>query len=130
MMLLKYLKYSIAGVIGASIDFILYTLVIYTTNLNYLISNIFSFSIAAIVVYFLQKNWTFCYKTNENFKTFNKYLMAVIITYILSNIILMINIELLSINLFTSKLIQITLCSIWGYYINNYYVFKTKKCDL
>lgn len=122
--LIKYLKYGIVGGTGAIIDFTLYSSIIYTTHLNYLVSNIFSFSIAAVVVYFLQKNWTFQYNTNENLKTFNKYLLAVMITYILSNVILMINIDLLGIGLFISKVIQIFICFIWGYSVNNRYVFK------
>lgn len=122
--LIKYLKYGIVGGTGAVIDFTLYSFIIYTIHLNYLISNIFSFSIAAIIVYFLQKNWTFQYNTNEKLRTFNKYLLAVVITYILSNAILMINIELLGFGLFISKVIQIIICFIWGYSVNNRYVFS------
>lgn len=124
--LLKYFKYGIVGGTGAIIDFTLYSSIIYTTHINYLVSNIFSFSIAAVVVFFLQKNYTFQYKTNKNLETFNRYILAVVITYILSNVILTITIELLAMGLFVSKAIQIILGSIWGYYVNNYYVFNDK----
>lgn len=121
---LKYLKYCLAGGAGAAVDFILYSSIIYTINLNYLVSNIFSFTFATIVVYFLQKNWTFQYATDKSLDTFNRFLQIVVITYILNNILLIIGIELLGIGLLISKVIQITLSLAWGYYANNFYVFN------
>ncbi len=121
---LKYFKYCIVGSIGAIIDFTVYSSIIYTIHLNYLISNIFSFTFATLVVYYLQKNWTFQYSTNKNIRTFNRFLQMVVITYILSNIILMISIELLDIGFLISKAIQILINFAWGYYANNSYVFN------
>lgn len=124
--LLKYFKYAMAGGTGAIIDFTLYSSIIYAVHLNYLISNIFSFTFATVIVYYLQKNWTFQYFTNKNLKTFNRYLQAVVITYILSNVILMVSIELLNIGWLISKIIQILISFVWGYCANNFYVFNKK----
>ena len=126
---LKYFKYCLVGGAGAIIDFTLYSSIIYTINLNYLISNAFSFTFATIFVYYLQKNWTFQYFTNKNLRTFNRFLQIVIITYVLNNIILIISVELLHIGLLISKIIQILLSFVWGYYANSIYVFNRDLID-
>ena len=126
---LKYFKYCLVGGAGAIIDFTLYSSIIYTINLNYLISNAFSFTFATIFVYYLQKNWTFQYFTNKNLRTFNRFLQIVIITYVLNNIILIISVELLHIGLLISKIIQILLSFAWGYYASNSYVFNRDLID-
>lgn len=126
---LKYIKYCLAGGVGAIIDFTLYSLIIYTINLNYLISNAFSFTFATIFVYYLQKNWTFQYFTNKKLRTFNRFLQIVIITYILNNIMLIISVQLLHINLLISKIVQILLSFVWGYYANTIYVFNRDLID-
>ncbi len=124
--IIKYFKYCIVGGTGAIIDFALYSLFIFAIDLNYLISNIFSFTFATLFVYYLQKNWTFQYSTNKNLKTINRYFQAVVITYILNNIILIICVESLGIGLLISKIIQILIGFVWGYSVNKLYVFNNK----
>lgn len=123
------LKYCTVGVLGAATDFLLYAFLIYSFNLYYLVSNVISFIVALFLVYHLQKNWTFQYFTNNNSKTFGRFLRIVVITYILNNIILIISVELLSISLLSSKIIQILLSFAWGYYASNSYVFNRDLID-
>lgn len=122
--IIKCFKYCMVGGTGAIVDFTLYSLLIYIFNLNYLISNIFSFSFAILVGYYLQKNWTFQYRAEKISKTFNRYVQVVVITYILNNIILIISAELLDMGWFISKIIQILTSFVWGYYAINSYVFN------
>lgn len=123
------LKYCTVGVLGAATDFFLYAFLIYSFNLYYLVSNVISFIVALFLVYYLQKNWTFQYFTNNNSKTFGRFLRIVVITYILNNIILIISVELLNISLMSSKIIQILLSFAWGYYASNSYVFNRDLID-
>ena len=123
------LKYCTVGVLGAATDFLLYAFLIYNFNLYYLVSNVISFIVALFLVYYLQKNWTFQYFTNDNSKTFGRFLRIVVITYILNNIILIISVELLKISLMSSKIIQILLSFAWGYYASNSYVFNRDLID-
>lgn len=122
----NYFKYCIVGGTGAIVDFVLYGLIIYVIHLNYLISNMFSFTISTLIVYYLQKNWTFQYSTNKNLKTVNRYVQAVVVTYILNNIILFICIGILGIDMLISKIIQILISFLWGYNVNKFYVFNKK----
>ncbi len=117
-------KYGVAGGIGAGIDIGLYSIIITYSSLNYLLANAISFSIGTIIVYFLQKNWTFRYRNDKNILLFPKFLMVVAITYIFNNLILIICIELLHFNPILSKLIQVFISFMWGYTINKTFVFK------
>lgn len=117
-------KYGIAGGIGAGIDIGLYSIIITFTSLNYLLANAISFSIGTIIVYLLQKNWTFQYQEDKNIYLFSKFLVVVAITYLFNNLILIICIELLHINPILSKIIQVFISFLWGYTINKTFVFK------
>jgi putative flippase GtrA len=117
-------KYGIAGGIGAFIDFGLYSLLISITSFEYLFANAISFSIGTIVVYYLQKNWTFQYQPEKNTKLFTRFIFVVIITYFINNLILIFCVEFIHINPIAAKVVQIILSFIWGYTINKLFVFK------
>ncbi|MBP2134448.1 putative flippase GtrA [Methanomicrobium sp. W14] len=120
----KLTKYCISGGTGALIDFGVYSFLIYFFSANYLFSNLVSFTCGTLATYYLQKNWTFRYKANKRFSAFKRYILAVIGTYILNTLLLFIFIDLLVINVFIAKVLQILLSTIWGYSVNSIYVFK------
>ena len=123
---IKYCKYCAVGVIGAVIDFSIYTLLVKYFLVNYLAANIFSISVALIVVYYLQKNWTFQYVARDKSKTFQRYLASVAITFILNNAVLFCLVGILGYDAIISKIIQIILSTFWGYALTNFYVFSKR----
>jgi len=120
----KIIKYCISGGTGAIIDFGLYSILIYFFSTNYLVSNLISFSCGTLTTYYLQKNWTFQYKTNKKGTVFQRYVLALIGTYILNTGLLFFFIDSLNINIFAAKALQIAISTVWGYSINSIYVFK------
>ena len=122
--LYQFCKYGISGGIGAGIDLGLYTLIITFSSLNYLLANAISFSLGTLVVYFLQKDWTFQYQDNKNVLLFTKYISFVAIIYLINNVILIICIELLHLTPILSKAIQILISFFLGYTISKKFVFK------
>lgn len=121
--LLKYCKYCIVGAIGAITDFSIYTALIRVLSLNYIFANLFSISVALVIVYFFQKSWTFKNVSKDKSKSFHRYLVSVALTYFLNNGIIFILIGIMGYDEILSKIIQIALSSIWGYILSNYYVF-------
>jgi len=117
-------KYGIAGGIGACIDFGSFSLLVHYTPVNYIVANAISFSFGTLIVYYLQKNWTFKNQSGKNFNIFIKFLSVVIITYLLNNLILIVCIEYMNINPIIAKILQIFLSFMWGYSINKIYVFQ------
>jgi len=127
--LYQFCKYCTVGAIGAVIDFIIYTLLVNYFQIYYLAANIFSLSIALIVVYYFQKNWTFRYVARDKSKTFHRYLLSVAITYIFSSSILFFLVGKLGYDAILSKIIQIILSTFLGYALTNFYVFKTGEAS-
>ena len=123
------LKYGTVSVLSAMSDFSVYSFLAYRLNLYYLFSNTISFIFGLFLVFYLQKNWTFQYSSNNNVKTFGRFVLIVMITYILTNLILIICIEFLGFGLLISKIMQIVLCFGWGYYATNTYVFNKNLVD-
>lgn len=117
-------KYGIVGGIGACIDFGLYSFIISFSSLNYLLTNAVSFSLGTLIVYYLQKNWTFQYQSENNAVLFSKFISVVIITFIFNNFILILCVEFLQMDPIIAKVVQIVMSFIWGYTINKKYVFK------
>ncbi len=117
-------KYCVAGGVGAFIDFGLFAAIIALTLLNYLLANVISFATGTIVVYYIQKNWTFQYQSNRNVFVFGKFVSVVIITFILNNLILIICVSFLQMGPIVSKIIQIIISFFWGYTINKKFVFN------
>jgi putative flippase GtrA len=123
---IKYFKYCAVGAFGAVIDFSIYTVLVKYFLINYLAANIVSISIALIVVYYLQKNWTFQYVVRDKSKTFQRYLVSVVITFILNNGVLFCLVGILGYDAIISKIIQIILSMVWGFILTNFFVFRKK----
>lgn len=122
--LMKICRYCISGGTGALIDFGVYSALIYFFSTNYLVSNLISFSCGTVVTYYLQKNWTFQYKTTKNIAVFQRYIVAVLLTYTLNNFLLFAFVGILILNVFLAKILQIVLSTFFAYTINSRYVFR------
>lgn len=120
----KICRYCISGGTGALIDFCVYSGLIWFFSLNYLVSNLVSFSSGTVVTYYLQKNWTFRYKTERSIEVFQRYLIAVVLTYAFNNLLLFVFVGGLSLNVFLAKVFQIVLSTFFAYTVNSRYVFK------
>jgi putative flippase GtrA len=120
-------KYGLVGGLGAVIDFSLFAALIGLTHLPYLVANLISFSIGTIVVYYLQKNWTFEHGDTAHSVVFGKFLLVVVITFLLNNAILIICISILLLNPLLSKIIQILLSFVFGFTSNSKFVFRSRE---
>jgi putative flippase GtrA len=125
--ILKICKYCISGGTGAITDFGLFSVLISFFSMNYLMSNFISFSCGTLVTYFLQKNWTFQHKSSNHVIVFPRFVLAVIGTYILNNVLLFTFVDIFTFDVFVAKILQIVISTIWGYSINSFFVFKYKK---
>lgn len=121
----RFGRYSISGGIGVILDFILYSLLVIFLNISYLISYIVSFSLCAVVVFHLQKNWTFKYNSKGDVKLYVRYTVALLFTFFSNMAILFILINIFLIDPITSKMVQIFFSTMQGYFINNRFIFHS-----
>ena len=119
----QFFKYCISGGIGAVIDFSLFSLLVTFFHVDYLISNLISFSLGTIVVCYMQKNWTFQYKSNKRIQLYSKYLLSIGIVFIINTLLLIWGVEIIHLGEIEAKLVQVILSSIIGYLIQKNFVF-------
>jgi putative flippase GtrA len=126
----QFLKYCISGGIGAIIDFLVFSVLVTFFQIQYLISNVFSFCIGTIVVCYMQKNWTFQYKSNKQIQLYSKYLLSIGIVFTINTLILIWGVEIINLGEVYAKLVQVILSSIIGYLIQKNFVFtKSDNID-
>jgi putative flippase GtrA len=108
----------------AALDFTLFTLLTLGASLYYLLANTISYTTGAIVMFFIQKNWTFQYRGERASWVFAKYLSLLVFSFIMSNIVLFTLVGFLSMNPVLSKGIQIVLGALWGFAISKVFVYR------
>jgi putative flippase GtrA len=119
----QFLKYCISGGIGAIIDFLVFSALVSFFQIQYIISNIFSFCLGTIIVCYMQKNWTFRYKSNKRIQLFSKYFLSIGIVFLINTLLLIWGVEIIHLGEIYAKLVQVILSSIIGYLIQKNFVF-------
>jgi putative flippase GtrA len=121
--IVQFFKYCISGGTGAIIDFLVFSALVTFFQIQYLISNVFSFCVGTIIVAYMQKNWTFQYKTNKRIQLYSKYLLSIGIVFLMNTLLLIWGVEIIHLGEIEAKLVQVILSSIIGYLIQKNFVF-------
>jgi putative flippase GtrA len=122
--IVQFLKYCISGGTGAIIDFVVFSVLIALFFTPYLIANAVSFSLGTVIVCYMQKNWTFRYKSIEQIHFYSKYLLSIGMIFLINTILLILGIEILHLVEINAKFLQVILSSIIGYIIQKNVVFR------
>lgn len=114
--------YGIIGCSTASLDFIIYTLLIHA-GIYYVIANSISVVAGIVTSFFLNRQYNFKVKDNTK-RRFVIFLTVGLCGMLLSNLILYICVDLFDLNKIVSKLLSIVLVVILQFIINQYITFK------
>jgi len=125
--ILRFIKYFISGGIGTIIDFSLFSAFILFTHYSEILANIISFSLGTIVVCYLQKNWTFKYKSKSEMMLYVRYFTVILVLFSFNTSVLFLLIRIVLIEPISSKAIQVFLSVILGYFLQKYFVFRENK---
>jgi len=124
---MKIIKYFIVGSIAALTDISLFYIFAKLLAYNYLIVAFFSYTIATFVNYILSINYVF----QSRSKFSKKQELSLI--YLVSGIAIMINqislyilVDLLSIEIITSKVIATVITFFWNYFMRNNFIFRER----
>ena len=123
----QFLKYCISGGFGIIIDIFVFFVLVTFFNIEYLISNLISFSLGTIVCFYMQKNWTFQYTSNKMFQFYSKYLLSIGVIFLLNNALLITGVKIIHLEEIQAKFFQIFLSAIMGYLISKNFVFAKKR---
>ena len=124
----QFIKYSFVGVLNTITDFFIYfllTRLIYWFNENYLVANAISFTCAVTQSFFINKNWTFQYKSDNNFHFhYLKFFLANAFTLLVNQFILYSLVDWLNIFDLYAKVLLIISSVILNFTIVKFWVFK------
>ena len=122
MIMKELVKFLIVGGISTILNYGIFFSTFKIMNINFLIASGMGYITGLVLGYFLNKNWTFNYKT-ETKKTKLRYLIVYLINLILSLIILKILNYNLNLNPLVGNLIAIGYTTIANYICIKIFVF-------
>jgi len=122
----ELIKYCIIGCSGALLDFIVYTILIKAFGMNYLLANALSVTAGITNNFFLNAYLNF--KVTDNmFKRFISFYLVGMLGLLISEILLYLLVDIMSMNSIIAKIITIFVITIVQFILNKTITFKKKK---
>lgn len=118
--------YLIIGGLCASIDYLIFLILTYFFNINYLIANIFSVNAGIITSFILNRNFNFKIKDNVANRFLSFYLVG-LFGLLISFVILFAMVELLHYNEQIIKIVSIVIIALIQFLLNKFITFKVKQ---
>lgn len=115
-LLIQIFKFGIVGGIATLIDWIVYYIVYKFLHVDPLIANILSFSVSVIYNYSASVRWVFdVNKNNSKKKMFIEFMIFSIVGLIITEILLHLFINILSMNAMISKVISTVIVMVFNF---------------
>lgn len=115
--------YGIIGSFTASLDFIIYTILVEVFGVQYLVANCFSVLVGIISSFYLNRSFNFKVKDHTK-KRFSIFLTIGLCGLICSNLLLYLLIDVMSMDKLISKLLSLGLVVFLQFLANKYITFK------
>jgi len=120
-----FFKFSVSGLCGVLINFILTFLFKEKLSLNKYISNSSALIIALFINFILNRNWTYQVNLDPLYNQFLKFLLVVSISVFINHFIVYISHKNFKFNFYFSKLIAVVLVFMWNFVMHSIYTFKS-----
>lgn len=124
LLLYKFLKFGITGIIGMFWDFGATYLCKEKLKIQKYISNAIGFILATSSNYFINNIWTFDYHSKFSTEQYFKFFMVSVIGLTFNSLILYFLHSKKELNFYLSKMIAIVLVFIWNFGMNYFFTFK------
>ncbi len=115
--------YGIIGCFSSGLDFCVYTLLVRSVGMNYLVANCISVIVGIATSFTLNRKYNFKV-TDRALKRFALFFTVGICGMLMSNLILYVCIDLLVLDTIVSKLLSIILVVFMQFLINKFITFK------
>ena len=120
-----FFKFSVSGLCGVFINFLLTFLLKEKLFLNKYISNSSALTIALFINFILNRNWTYQVNLEPVFSQFLKFLLVVTVSVLINHFIVYVSHKNFKFNFYFSKLIAVALVFIWNFVMHSIYTFKS-----
>ena len=118
--------YGIIGSFTASLDFLVFTLLIRGLNFNYLVANCISVLVGITTSFYLNRTYNFKVN-NKTAQRFSIFLAVGLTGLLMSNFILWVGIDKLHFNKSITKLASIVLVVFFQFLLNKFVTFRVKE---
>ena len=115
--------YGIIGCFSSGLDFIIYTSLVEVFGFMYVLANSISILAGITTSFFMNRNFNFKVKDHTT-RRFTIFLLVGLSGLLISNIILFICVDLMSIDKILSKLLSIIFVVFFQFLVNKYVTFK------
>lgn len=123
----KFLKFCMTGVVGVSISYGIFYILLKKFSIHYLTSSMTGIVIGSFVVFFINRQWTFN-TTSEGYSQHSqRFVVLVVTTYILNGFSIYTLTELGRLIPEISQIITIGITTIYNFLLSNFWVFKKPK---
>ena len=123
---LKFIKYCLIGISGATLDFLLYTFLVKYFTMHYLIANAISVTVGITNNFFLNAFFNFKI-TDRLFVRFLSFYSVGILGLVISEVLLFVFIENIGLNSIISKLVTIFIITLIQFFLNKTFTFKNRE---
>ena len=120
-----FFKFSVSGLCGVFINFLLTFLLKEKLFLNKYISNSSALTIALFINFILNRNWTYQVNLEPASSQFLKFLLVVTVSVLINHVIVYVSHKNFKFNFYFSKLIAVALVFIWNFVMHSIYTFKS-----
>ncbi len=121
----KFIMYTICGGSGVFTDFLIYSVLVFL-SINYQIANAIGYATGTCVSFCLNRHFTFKIY-DDVFIRFIKFIGVAFIGYILSTLILYLNVEIISVHKIIAKVITLGVVLFVQYSLNKYITFSRSE---
>ncbi|MBT3261235.1 GtrA family protein [bacterium] len=119
----QFVKFSINGGFCAGVEFLGFWFFIYFGK-NYMVSQIFSYSISMSLNFILNRFWTFSLRAEIKQLEAFKFLVVNIITMVSMLFLIYIFKDRMNLNLFASKILATSILMFFNFFCYKFWVFK------
>ena len=117
-------KFSLSGVLGVSINFLITFILKDKLNLNKYVSNITGLSIALFVNFLCNKYWTYGNYNTTISNEIIKFIIVILISAILNHFVVYYFNSVKNIRFYYSKIIAVIVLFIWNFIMHTYFTFN------
>lgn len=124
----EFFRYFLSALIALAADYILFIALTELAKINYLLSNVISYSLGLITIYLLSTHWAFERRRYQN-RTIEFFTFTAIgiCGLIVNNIAIWAITEQLGIHYYISKPISTTLSFLFNYTLRKFILFKPQN---
>lgn len=124
------LKFGLVGAMNTAIDYMIFSSLVYLVHVHYLMANALSFSIAVTNSYVLNRRWTFRSDNPQWRSEAAKFLVVNLIALGLSELLLTVFVDRLSLPKLIAKALAIGIVLFWNFFGTRLWAFRRPPAGL